>query len=122
MAGTMTANTKNVDLLVIGSGPAALGFLIGAVKQQKFGELLQDDGIAVLDQGVSLGGGMLSRYGINSNTSANSFLKCIFRKGKDNHSKTQMANLVQQTAITATNNQVSVGKFNIANSSLANNS
>ena len=41
MAGTMTANTKNVDLLVIGSGPAALGFLIGAVKQQKFGELLQ---------------------------------------------------------------------------------
>ena len=118
----MTANTKNVDLLVIGSGPAALGFLIGAVKQQKFGELLQDDGIAVLDQGVSLGGGMLSRYGINSNTSANSFLKCIFRKGKDSHSKTQMANLVQQTANTATNNQVSVGKFNIANSSLANNS
>ena len=26
---------------------------------------------------------MLSNYGINSNTSANSFLKCIFRKVKD---------------------------------------
>lgn len=26
---------------------------------------------------------MLSNYGINSNTSANSFLKCIFKKSKD---------------------------------------
>ena len=26
---------------------------------------------------------MLCNYGINSNTSANSFLKCIFRKLKD---------------------------------------
>ena len=32
IAGTMSANTKNVDLLVIGSGPASLGFLVGAVK------------------------------------------------------------------------------------------
>jgi len=36
----MAANTKNVDLLVIGAGPAALGLMIAAVKQQKFGELL----------------------------------------------------------------------------------
>lgn len=32
LAGTMAANTKNVDLLVIGSGPASLGFLVSAVK------------------------------------------------------------------------------------------
>lgn len=40
LAGSMAANTKNVDVLVIGAGPAALGFLVGAVKQQRFGELI----------------------------------------------------------------------------------
>ena len=39
------------------------------------------DGIAILDQGLSLGPGSLGTYGINSNTSANSFLKCIYKKG-----------------------------------------
>jgi hypothetical protein len=29
---------------------------------------------------LSFGGGNLGQYGINSNTSANSFLKCILRK------------------------------------------
>ena len=91
MAGSMTANTKNVDLLVIGAGPAALGFLVSAVKNQRFGEILQDDGVAILDNGISLGGGMLCNYGINSNTSANSFLKCIFRRVKEkNHNTNQI--------------------------------
>ena len=87
----MAANTKNVDVLVIGAGPAALGFLISSVKQQRFGELIQDDGVAILDNGISFGGGMLCEYGINSNTSANSFIKCIFRKSKDNNKNSGMA-------------------------------
>ena len=37
-----------------------------------------------MDNGISFGGGMLCEYGINSNTSANSFIKSIFRKAKDN--------------------------------------
>ena len=32
LVGSMTANTKTVDLLVIGAGPASLGFLVSAVK------------------------------------------------------------------------------------------
>ena len=36
--------------------------------------------MAILDSGISFGGGNLCSYGINSNTSANSFLKCILRK------------------------------------------
>ena len=86
----MTANTKNVDLLIIGAGPASLGFLVSAVKQQRFGELLQDDGVAILDNGISFGGGMLANYGINSNTSAISFLKCIFRKAKEKNHATNL--------------------------------
>ena len=100
----MTANTKNVDLLVIGAGPAALGFLVSAVKNQRFGEILQDDGVAILDNGISLGGGMLCNYGINSNTSANSFLKCIFRRVKE---KNHNANQIQTTQLAL--NQVNAG-------------
>lgn len=98
LGGSITANTKCVDLLVIGAGPAALGFLVSAVKQQRFGELLQEDGIAILDNGISLGGGMLCEYGINSNTSANSFLKCIFRRSKE---KKDASNLIQAGTSTA---------------------
>ena len=43
-----------------------------------------------MDNGISFGGGMLCEYGINSNTSANSFIKCIFRKSKDNNKITGM--------------------------------
>ena len=36
--------------------------------------------MAILEGGTGFGGGNLGSYGINSNTSANSFLKCILRK------------------------------------------
>ena len=37
-------------------------------------------GIAILEMGLSLGGGDLQNFGINSNTSANSFLKSTYNK------------------------------------------
>lgn len=83
VTGGMASNTKTVDCLVIGSGPASLGVMVAAVKNQRLNEFIQDDGVAILDAGISFGGGMLCNYGINSNTSANSFLKCIFRKVKN---------------------------------------
>ena len=49
----------------------------------RYGQLLQGDSIAIIDEGISFGGGNLSYYGINSNTSAAGFLKCIARKIKD---------------------------------------
>ncbi len=70
--------------------------MVAAVKQQKFGELNQDGGVAILDCGTSFGGGMLANYGINSNTSANSFLKCIFRKSKLDPAKAHLASLMHQ--------------------------
>ena len=36
--------------------------------------------MAILDQGLSLGGGALQNFGINSNTSANGFIKCLYKK------------------------------------------
>lgn len=38
------------------------------------------DGIAILDQGLSFGGGALQNFGVNSNTSANGFIKCLYKK------------------------------------------
>ncbi len=75
-------DTKVVDLLIIGGGPATLGFIINALKTNRFPELIQNDGIAILDTGTSFGGGNLCNYGINSNTSANGFVKSIFVKEK----------------------------------------
>lgn len=53
-------------------------------------ELLQGDGIAIVDAGLNFGGGILGRYGINSNTSGGGFLKCTYKKNK-NKDKTAAA-------------------------------
>jgi hypothetical protein len=71
---------RTVDVLVIGGGPAALGLLVNAMKTNRLNELIQGDGIAVIDAGLNFGGGILGRYGINSNTSGGGFLKCMFKK------------------------------------------
>jgi hypothetical protein len=38
------------------------------------------EGLAILDQGLALGGGALQHYGVNSNTSANGFIRCLYKK------------------------------------------
>lgn len=73
---------KEVDILVIGAGPAALGLLINAWKSNRHQQLLQNDSICIIDTGTSFGGGHLCEYGIRSNTSAKGFLKCTYRKPK----------------------------------------
>jgi len=38
--------------------------------------------MAIVDAGLNFGGGLLGRYGINSNTSGGGFLKCTYKKTK----------------------------------------
>jgi hypothetical protein len=38
------------------------------------------DSIAVLEMGLNFGGGNLQNFGINSNTSANGFIKSLYKK------------------------------------------
>ncbi len=45
-------------------------------------ELLNGDGIAILEGGLSFGGGALQNFGLNSNTSANGFIKVLYKKVK----------------------------------------
>lgn len=69
------------DIVIVGAGPATLGLLCNAMKTNRLNELVNSgDGIAILEQGLSFGGGDLVNFGINSNTSARGFLKCCFKK------------------------------------------
>jgi hypothetical protein len=54
---------------------------------------MQGDGVAILESGLNFGGGLLSQYGINSNTSGGGFLKCTFKKlqPKDKSGKDEFA-------------------------------
>lgn len=41
---------------------------------------MQGEGFAIIDSGLNFGGGLLSKYGINSNTSGGGFIKCTTKK------------------------------------------
>ncbi len=45
--------------------------------------------MAIVDAGINFGGGMLGRYGINSNTSGGGFLKCTYKKVKKEKEETE---------------------------------
>ena len=69
----------HVDVVVAGGGPATLGLLCNAAKTNRLKTLItQGNGIAVLEKGYTLGGGNLQHYIINSNTSADGFLQCLY--------------------------------------------
>ena len=57
------------------------------------------DGLAIIEQSLNFGGGNLQNFGINSNTSANGFIKCLYKRR-------ELPNLaVAQNAINGGNNQ-----------------
>jgi hypothetical protein len=69
-----------VDVLMIGGGPATLGLLINASKNGKLHELIASgDGIGIVEKGLTFGGGVLQDFGINSNTSANGFIRGLYK-------------------------------------------
>ena len=45
---------------------------------------MKGDGIALIEQGLAFGGGHLQNFGINSNTSANGFIKCLYKRRVSN--------------------------------------
>lgn len=88
--GNRDQKTIYVDTLVIGSGPAALGFFVNALKTGRLNDLMRfkdgqhsnNNGLAIISEEISFGAGDLGNYGINSNTSATGFMKCMNRIGK----------------------------------------
>jgi len=50
---------REVDILIVGGGPATLGFLCNATKFNRLKLLLKGKGMAILEKSTSLGGGNL---------------------------------------------------------------
>lgn len=68
------------DIVFVGAGPATFGLITNAIKTNRLNELASSgDGIAILEQGLTFGGGDLVNFGINSNTSASGFIKCCHK-------------------------------------------
>jgi len=70
------------DILFVGAGSAALCFWIEAFRSKEAQELLKRYKITMVDKNDHFGGGEASAYGINSFTSANSFLKLMYDQSK----------------------------------------
>lgn len=77
----MKQNRFVADIVIVGGGPATLALLCNAAKTNRLNDLVNSgDSIAILEAGLSLGGGALGNFAINSNTSANGFLRCLHKK------------------------------------------
>jgi hypothetical protein len=64
----------------------------------RFHELVNTgNGIAVIDEGLSFGGGALQEFGINSNTSANGFIKCLYKRREIQPANSQAAPSAQNS-------------------------
>jgi hypothetical protein len=55
--------------------------------------------MAIVDAGINFGGGILGRYGINSNTSGGGFLKCTYKKTKKDKEKGSQERSTEKTGL-----------------------
>ena len=61
--------------------------------------MAKGEGLAIIEQGLNFGGGCLQNFGLNSNTSANGFIKCLYKRR-------EIANIAQaQQAVNNLNGQ-----------------
>ena len=66
--------------------------------RQREGNTSSNNGLAILTEDIQFGGGCLGQYGINSNTSAAGFLKCMNRatNKKKNNFEVKNKNFMKQ--------------------------
>ena len=70
--------STSFDIVFVGGGPACFGVLTNAYWNNKLDELFKNSKIAIIEKSASFGGGDLINFGINSNTSGDGFLRCMF--------------------------------------------
>jgi hypothetical protein len=63
-------------LTIVGAGPAGIGVLIAACNSGDL-DALYDEGVVVLEKGTRAGCGQIGDYNINSDSHAESFLRCL---------------------------------------------
>ena len=72
------------DLAIIGGGPGGIAPLLSAHHEGTLDELLKL-GVVVIEQSSRLGGGRLSDYAINSDSSGRTFADCLRGCGEQTH-------------------------------------
>lgn len=78
------------DIVFIGGGPATLAFISYLFKNGLSESFFNKLNILILEKGVHFGSGCLGKYGINSNTSAEGFVRLICQSS-DNSNKNKIA-------------------------------
>ena len=72
----MVHRPSATGLTIIGGGPAGIGLLVAASNSGQLPRLFAR-GVTVLERGADLGAGELGEYDINSDSHADSFLRCL---------------------------------------------
>jgi lysine/ornithine N-monooxygenase len=75
---------ENYDIVFIGGGPSTLSFFIYTTKKGYLNKLLTNFKILIIEKGTSFGSGCLGKYGINSNTSGEGFVRLIRESSEKN--------------------------------------
>ena len=109
----------SVDVLFIGAGPATLSFFSHLIKQKQIGDFSRKNKFAIVEKSNQFGAGCLGKYLINTNTSAQGFLRLIqevsIDKPKDakmalsppkNHSKSTNKPSIQVKRIKSSNSAI----------------
>ncbi|HEX3984224.1 MAG TPA: aminotransferase DegT, partial [Acidisoma sp.] len=69
-------------LAIAGGGPAGIAVLLAAHRDGTLGELL-DRGVLIVERGPSIGGGLIGRYCINSDSTGNAFVDPLHAGDED---------------------------------------
>jgi hypothetical protein len=77
---------RKYDIVFIGGGPATLAFLCYLFQRKLADKLFSSANILIIEKGDNFGAGCLGKYGINTNTSSEGFVRLICnakeKKGK----------------------------------------
>jgi hypothetical protein len=77
MCGIMGGMPATVHCLIIGGGPAGLAPLVAASRDDTLAALLAQ-GVAVVEQGSTLGAGRVGNYAITSDSTAATLASCVY--------------------------------------------
>lgn len=84
---TLSPQEKQVfDVVFVGGGPSTLSYLSYLFKNNEQGYIMKKN-ILIIEKGDSFGSGCLGKYGINSNTSAEGFVRLICQPNPDSSTK-----------------------------------
>lgn len=78
---------EKYDIVFIGGGPSTLGFFSYLMKISLLEKFINNLNILIIEKSNSFGSGCLGKYGINSNTSAEGFIRLITHLSDDKSNK-----------------------------------